>query len=186
VSALRCEAAAQDAAINPGNSGGPLLDSRGRLVGVNTVIYSPSGASAGVGFAIPAETCRRVVNELVRHGRVLRPSLGVHCAADSQTRQLGLAGVLVIDVEEGSPAQRARIAGTRRDPQGRLLLGDLITHVDQAPVRTVEDLLAAIEDRAVGDTVTLTLARPRRPPHDQDQPTTRRVQTTLQLRKHQQ
>ena len=92
-----------DAAINPGNSGGPLLDSRGRLIGVNTVIYSPSGASAGVGFAIPVDTVRRVVNMLIRNkGRVVRAGLGVHCAADAQARQLGLPGVLVIDVAPGS------------------------------------------------------------------------------------
>ena len=150
-----------DAAINPGNSGGPLLDSRGRLIGVNTVIYSPSGASAGVGFAIPVDTVRRVVNMLIRNkGRVVRAGLGVHCAADAQARQLGLPGVLVIDVAPNSGAAAAGLRGTVRSARdGALVRGDVITAVGGAPVRSVEDLLAAVEEREPGERVSLRLLR---------------------------
>jgi S1-C subfamily serine protease len=96
-----------DASINPGNSGGPLLDSQGRLIGVNTAIYSPSGASAGVGFAIPVDTVRRVVNELIRKGKVSRPGLGVMCASDSQAKQLGVNGVLILGLSDDGAAAKA-------------------------------------------------------------------------------
>lgn len=96
-----------DASINPGNSGGPLLDSQGRLIGVNTAIYSPSGASAGIGFAIPVDTVRRVVNELIRKGKVSRPGLGVMCANDSQAKQLGVTGVLIFGLSENGAAAKA-------------------------------------------------------------------------------
>lgn len=96
-----------DASINPGNSGGPLLDTQGRLIGVNTAIYSPSGASAGIGFAIPVDTVRRVVNELIRKGKVSRPGLGVMCANDSQAKQLGVNGVLIFGLGENGAAAKA-------------------------------------------------------------------------------
>jgi len=150
-----------DAAINPGNSGGPLLDSRGRCVGLNTVIYSPSGASAGVGFAIPVDTVRRVANMLIRNGGVLvRAGLGVRCAADAQARQLGLRGVLVIEVTPGGAAAAAGVRGTARSARtGALVLGDVITQVGPARTEAVEDLLAAVEEREPGDVVDLTLLR---------------------------
>lgn len=100
-----------DASINPGNSGGPLLDSQGRLIGVNTAIYSPSGASAGVGFAIPVDTVRRVVNELIRKGKVSRPGLGIMCANDSQAKQLGVNGVLILGVNDNGAAAKAGLLG---------------------------------------------------------------------------
>jgi len=146
-----------DAAVNPGNSGGPLLDSRGRLVGVCTVIYSTSGASAGVGFAIPVDTVRRCVADIVAHGRVVKPALGVHCAADAQARQLGLRGALVI--EAGGAAAQAGLVGTFRDRRGALVLGDCIVAVGEKRVGSVEDLLCAVEERAVGDTVELRVLR---------------------------
>jgi len=149
-----------DAAINPGNSGGPLLDARGKLIGVNTVIYSPSGASAGVGFAIPVDTVRRVVNAIIREGRVVRPALGVHCAADAQRSQLGLRdGVLIIDVTPNGPAAKAGLQGTFRDRYGALVLGDVILAVDSQKVSTVEDLLAAVEEKQPGESVALRLQR---------------------------
>ena len=91
-----------------------MLDSQGKLIGVNTMILSPSGASSGVGFAVPADTVRRVVNQIIRHGRVIKPSLGVNCAADQQARQLGLGGVLVLSVVPGSGADEAGLLGTSR------------------------------------------------------------------------
>ncbi|EFJ18679.1 hypothetical protein SELMODRAFT_78227, partial [Selaginella moellendorffii] len=100
-----------DASINPGNSGGPLLDSQGRLIGVNTAIYSPTGASAGVGFAIPVDTVRRVINQIIRDGKVVRPGLGIVCASESQTRQLGVTGVLVLGLSSNGAAAQAGLKG---------------------------------------------------------------------------
>lgn len=148
-----------DAAINPGNSGGPLLDSAGRLIGVNTAIFSPTGASAGIGFAIPVDTVNRVVPQLIAHGRVIRPQLGITLAHDNVTRRLGVTGVLIVDVEEGSAAAEAGLRGTRQDRQGRLILGDIIVAIDDQPVRTVDDLLNLIGEYSVGDTVRVTFIR---------------------------
>jgi S1-C subfamily serine protease len=148
-----------DAAINPGNSGGPLLDSAGRLVGVNTAIYSPSGAYAGIGFAIPVDTVRWVVPDLLAHGRVRRPALGVQLAAAEVVRGWRLEGALVVDVVAGSGAERAGLRPTRRDARGRLLLGDLIVAVDGEPVASSGDLLLALERRRPGETVRVTVER---------------------------
>ena len=108
-----------DAAINPGNSGGPLLDSRGRLIGVNTVIYSPSGASSGVGFAIPSDTVRRVVNQIIRRGRVVRAGVGVHCAADQIARRMNVDGVIVLEVPPGSGRRGGGDQGRDQGPRNR-------------------------------------------------------------------
>ena len=154
-----------DAAINPGNSGGPLLDSRGRLIGVNMAIYSPSGASAGIGFSIPVDTVRRVVNQIIRYGRVVRPTLGINVADDKivksiemQTRK-ELNGVLVVEVLPGSPAEKAGIKASALRSDGTIELGDLITAVNGEKVPTVEDLLSAIETRTEGEMVTVTIWR---------------------------
>ena len=148
-----------DAAINPGNSGGPLLDSAGRLIGVNTAIYSPSGASTGIGFAVPVDTVNRVVPQLIRHGRVIRPGLGVRIADDATARRLGLQGVLIIQAEKGSAAETAGLRGTRRDGDGRLILGDVIVSINADPITASGDLLNVLEKYAVGTTVTVTVLR---------------------------
>ena len=149
-----------DAAINPGNSGGPLLDSRGRLIGVNTVIYSPSGASSGVGFAIPSDTVRRVVNQIIRVGRVVRAGVGVHCAADQIARRMNVDGVIVLEVPPGSGAAAAGIKGVTRDPgTGAAVLGDVIVAVEGTRVTAVEDLLAKVETHDVGEVVRITVRR---------------------------
>ena len=149
-----------DAAINPGNSGGPLLDSRGRLIGVNTVIYSPSGASSGVGFAIPSDTVRRVVNQIIRRGRVVRAGVGVHCAADQIARRMNVDGVIVLEVPPGSGAAAAGVKGVTRDPgTGAAVLGDVIVAVEGARVTAVEDLLAKVETHEVGEVVRITVRR---------------------------
>ena len=148
-----------DAAINPGNSGGPLLDSRGRLIGVNTAIYSPSGASAGIGFAIPVDTLQRVVPQVLRHGKVIRPTLEAQFFPDSVVKRLGLKGVLVARVDRGGAAARAGIRPTRRSPDGEILWGDLIVAVDSKPLGGVDDLLSALDGRSVGDQIKLTLLR---------------------------
>ena len=148
-----------DAAINPGNSGGPLLDSAGRLIGVNTAIYSPSGASAGIGFAIPVDTVNRIVPELIRSGRITRPGLGIQIADEQIAQRLGVAGVLVVDVQRGGAASKAGIQPTRRDPDGRLRLGDIITTVDGKKVATPNDLFLLLEKYKVGDVVTVSMLR---------------------------
>jgi len=148
-----------DAAINPGNSGGPLLDSRGRLIGMNTAIYSPSGTSSGVGFAIPVDTIQRIVPQLLRYGKVVRPVLGVEYLPDAFTRQRGLAGALIGTVAPGGPADRAGLEPTRRTRSGVLLLGDLIVAVDGRPVENVEGLFSALELYEPGQTVKLSIVR---------------------------
>jgi len=148
-----------DAAINPGNSGGPLLDSAGRLIGVNTAIYSPSGASAGIGFAIPVDTVNRIVPELIKSGKLIRPGLGVQTADEQLADRLGVTGVLVVDVVRGSGAAKAGLRPTKRDGAGRILLGDVITAVDGRRVESPNDLFLALEKYRVGDSVNLTLLR---------------------------
>jgi S1-C subfamily serine protease len=148
-----------DAAINPGNSGGPLLDSAGRLIGVNTAIYSPSGASAGIGFAIPVDTVNRIVPELIRSGRVTRPGFGIQIADEQIAQRLGVTGVLVVDVVRGSAASKAGIQPTRRDADGRLRLGDIITTVDGKKVATPNDLYLLLEKYKIGEVVTISMLR---------------------------
>jgi len=148
-----------DAAINPGNSGGPLLDSAGRMIGVNTAIYSPSGASAGIGFAIPVDTVNRIVPELIRSGKVTRPGLGIQIADEQIAERLGVAGVLVIDVARGSAASKAGIQPTRRDAEGRLRLGDIVVAIDGKKVSTPNDLFLLLEKYKIGDAVTISLLR---------------------------
>ncbi|HEU4386057.1 MAG TPA: trypsin-like peptidase domain-containing protein [Anaeromyxobacteraceae bacterium] len=148
-----------DAAINPGNSGGPLLDSAGRLVGVNTLIASPSGASAGIGFAVPVDTVSRVIPELVAHGRVVRPRLGIAAGSEWVLRRIGVEGVLVVSVAKGSAAARAGLRGTTRTEDGAIVLGDVIQGLDQRKVASPDDLFAALEEHKPGDTVTLRLLR---------------------------
>jgi len=148
-----------DAAINPGNSGGPLLDSAGRLIGVNTAIYSPSGVSAGIGFAIPVDTVHRIVTELIRSGKVTRPGLGVQVADEQIAQRLSVTGVLIVDVAPGSAAARAGIQPTRRDSNGRVRLGDIITAVDGKKIESPNDLFLALEKYKVGESVNFTLLR---------------------------
>ncbi len=148
-----------DAAINPGNSGGPLLDSSGRLIGVNTAIVSPSGGYAGLGFAIPVDTVNWVVPELINHGRIRRPVLGVDLVADHATRRLGLEGVLVGTVVRGSGAEEAGMRPTSRSRGGRWVLGDLIVAIDGEPIRSSGELRLALERRRAGEVVRVVVER---------------------------
>jgi len=150
-----------DAAINPGNSGGPLLDSAGRLIGVNTMIYSPSGASSGVGFAVPVHEVNRVVPQIIRHGKMVRPGLGISIAPENVVRELNLEGVLVMNVVAGSSAERAGLQGTRQ-VWGGLILGDIILGVSGVRVRDYNQLRDEVEKYKVGEIVTLTLVRDNR------------------------
>jgi S1-C subfamily serine protease len=148
-----------DAAINPGNSGGPLLDSAGRLIGVNTAIVSPSGGYAGVGFAIPVDTVNWVVPQLIAYGKVKRPDLGIDLAADHIVRRSGIDGAVVIGVVPGSGAEKAGIRPAYRDRRGRVVIGDVITAVDGEPVSTGGELGLLLERYAVGDAVVVTINR---------------------------
>jgi len=148
-----------DAAINPGNSGGPLLDSQGNLVGMTTTIFSPSGAYAGIGFAIPVDTVRWVVPELIKHGKLIRPTLAISIAPDNVAERLGIRGVLILAVDRDSAAAAAGLRGTTRDVRGRVTWGDIIVQVDDLPIQSADDLLDALERHRVGDEVTLTVER---------------------------
>ena len=151
-----------DAAINPGNSGGPLLDSAGRLIGINTAIYSPSGASAGIGFAVPVDTVNRVVPELIARGKYIRPALGIEVDEGINRvarAQLGIEGVMVLKVAPGSPAEKAGLQGARRTADGGLIPGDIITAIEGKAVENVGKLYARLDDFKVGDTVRLTVIR---------------------------
>jgi S1-C subfamily serine protease len=143
------------------------LDSRGRLIGVNTAsCKSPGGGKSGIGFAIPVDTVRRVVNQIIRYGRVVLPSLGIHVSEDRVTRsiamQLGrssMDGVLFAEVFPGSPAEQAGLQASVLRPDGTVIFGDLITHVGHQPVKQVEDFLSAIEEKKAGDFVTLRVEK---------------------------
>ncbi|XP_030544697.2 protease Do-like 1, chloroplastic [Rhodamnia argentea] len=148
-----------DAAINPGNSGGPLLDSSGNLIGINTAIYSPSGASSGVGFSIPVDTVGGIVDQLVKFGKVTRPILGIKFAPDQSVEQLGVSGVLVLDAPANGPAGKAGLLPTKRDSYGRLILGDIITSVNGKKVINGSDLYRILDQCKVGDTVTVEVLR---------------------------
>jgi len=149
-----------DAAINPGNSGGPLLDSAGRLVGVNTQIASPSGASAGIGFAIPVDEVNRIVPRLIRDGKFVRPAIGISAGPGNLQRALNLpSGVVIVQVGTGTPAARAGLQPFRRGNRGEVLGGDVITAINDEPVKDFDDLLSVLERRQPGETVTLSVWR---------------------------
>ncbi len=152
-----------DAAINPGNSGGPLLDSSGRLIGVNTAIYSPSGASAGIGFAVPVDIVRALVPQLIEHGQPVQPGIGVVLVEDRVAARVGVRnGVIVREVMRGSPAERAGVEGLSQNRRGQVVLGDIIVAVGDLRIDSIQDLVLAFEDIGVGGVARLTLERDRR------------------------
>jgi S1-C subfamily serine protease len=151
-----------DAAINPGNSGGPLLDSAGRLIGVNMAIVSPSGSNAGIGFAVPVDTVNRIVPQLIRQGEITRAGLGVRIGDDRVSRRLNLPGVLIIEVDKGSAAEAAGLRSTQVDAKGGVKLGDVIVAIDGERIETSDDLFNAMEKRAVGEVVKVTVLRSER------------------------
>ncbi len=150
-----------DAAVNPGNSGGPLIDSAGRLIGVNTAIYSPSGASAGIGFAVPVDTINRIIPQLLAKGKIVRPYLGVStndAFSHRVTQRMGIPGLLVLSVDPGSPADRAGVKKTEAAP-GSIIPGDIIQAVDGKTIQSADGLFALLERRKAGDEITLKLFR---------------------------
>ena len=148
-----------DAAMNPGNSGGPLLDSAGRVIGMNTAILSPTGAYAGIGFAIPIDCINWIVPEIISGRTVARPNLGITTAPDHLVRRLGLDGALILTISPNTSAEKAGLRATRRDESGKVVLGDLIVAVDGEPIRTTDDLFRVIDKHKVGDTEPLTIVR---------------------------
>ena len=148
-----------DAAINPGNSGGPLLNSSGRLIGVNTAIYSPSGANAGIGFSVPVDTVKRLVPQLIEHGRPIQAGIGIVPLSDRFTARLGIEGVALRSVSPDSPAARAGPPAARATVTGHVVVADRIVAVDGVAVRSVDDLLHAFEAKGPGERVALTVAR---------------------------
>jgi S1-C subfamily serine protease len=145
-----------DTAINPGNSGGPLLDSAGRLIGVNTAILSPSGTSAGIGFAVPADIVNRVVPELIKNGRVPTPGIGIVAASEAVSTRLGVEGVIVVRTAPGSPAERAGIRGVDFNSGA---LGDVIVQADGRPVHRLSDLTDQIEQIGAGKSIRISVKR---------------------------
>jgi S1-C subfamily serine protease len=147
-----------DASINPGNSGGPLLDSQGRLIGVNTMIYSKSGSSSGVGFAVPVETVRRVVPQIIKFGVPQRAGLGVTLVKDELARANGVKGVVIDTVSRGTPASRAGLRGLKRTRQG-VFIGDVIVGINKFEVTDYDSLYNALDRFQAGDKVDVQLLR---------------------------
>ncbi len=148
-----------DAAINPGNSGGPLLDSSSRLIGVNTMIYSPSGASAGIGFAIPVDVVNWIVPDIIQFGQVKKPVLGIEIDRQQRLARYGIEGVMVMDVYEGSGAAKAGIRPTFRTRDGRVQLGDIITRINDDKIADYGDLAQALEKYSPDDVVKVSFIR---------------------------
>ena len=146
-----------DASINPGNSGGPLLDSAGELIGMNTMIASPSGASSGVGFAVPVDTIRKIVPQIIQFGKVTEPDLGVTFVHDEYARRAGVRGAVIREVPRNSQAYDAGMRGLSRDNRGRLFIRDIIVGFDETKIASYDDLYNALNGRKIGDTVTLTV-----------------------------
>jgi len=140
-----------DASINPGNSGGPLLDSSGKLIGMNTAIISKSGSSSGLGFAVPAQTIKRVVPQLIEHGREIRPEAGLILEPRVKLRK----GMAINSVSKGSPAAKAGIKGMTRDSWGRLYIGDVITHIDTTEINSISDYFHCLDKYKIGNEVTI-------------------------------
>jgi len=155
-----------DAAINPGNSGGPLLDSAGRLIGINTAIYSPSGASAGIGFAVPVDTVNRVVPQIISRGKYIRPAMGI--TVDSKlnqrlTEHLKVNGVVILSVGPGSAAEAAGLKGATITPEGAIIANDIIVAIEDKPIDSVDKLMSRLDGFKVGEIVKITILRKGQP-----------------------
>jgi S1-C subfamily serine protease len=149
-----------DASINPGNSGGPLLDSSGRLIGMNTMIISPSGASSGVGFAVPVDTIKKIVPQIIQFGKVIRPGIGgVSFLSDDYAKRAGVQGAVILDVPRDSQAYALGLRGLGRDNFGRLYIRDVITAIDGIAVKSYDDFFSALDNFKIGQTVSLTVDR---------------------------
>jgi S1-C subfamily serine protease len=148
-----------DASINPGNSGGPLLDSNGELIGMNTMIVSRSGTSSGVGFAVPVDTIKKIVPQIIRFGKVIRPGIGATLLSDEYARRLGVEGVVILEVPSQSEAYQAGLRGLGRDRDGRFFMRDVITGIDGTKIRSYDDFYNTLDNSKIGDVITLTIER---------------------------
>ena len=153
-----------DASINPGNSGGPLLDKFGRMIGINSQILSPAGGSVGVGFAVPVNTAKRVIPQLIQFGEVRRPKLGVDAYPVKRLQEQGVdlpveSGLLLRAVVNGGAAQQAGLRGLSRDSQGYVILGDIITAIDGETVKDIDDLYRYLDKKQIGSTVQVQIYR---------------------------
>jgi S1-C subfamily serine protease len=144
-----------------GNSGGPLLDSGARLIGMNTVIFSTSGSSAGLGFAVPADTIKNIVPQIIQHGRVIRPGLGIGIVPDSMKKRIigKDKGIIVSYVDEKGSAAKAGIQGMTQDQFGRTYLGDIILSVNGQEVNNLDDIYQVLEKYQIGDEVMVKYRR---------------------------
>lgn len=150
-----------DAAINMGNSGGPLLDSSAALIGMNTVIFSTSGSSAGLGFAVPVDTINAIVPQLIKHGKLIRPGLGIGIVPDEQKARMMQTskGIIIYYVDEKGGAAKAGLKGMTQDKYGRIYLGDIILNVDGQEVNNLDDIYQVLEKKAIGDSVLVEYRR---------------------------
>jgi len=148
-----------DASINPGNSGGPLLNSDGQLIGMNTMIYSQTGSYSGIGFAVPVDTIKRIVPQIIKFGKVIRPGLGITIVPEQYTRRYDIKGIAIMEVVPNGPAHRAGIKGLGRDRYGQLYIRDIITAIDNHKITSYDDLYNTLDNYRVGDTVTVTVER---------------------------
>lgn len=148
-----------DAAINPGNSGGPLLDSSGRLIGVNTMIYSPSGASAGIGFSIPSDEVNWVVSDLIRYGEVRRPKLGVELLPPQYAQRWGIEGAMIMGLAPGLGAEKAGLKPLEQTASGEIIFGDIIITINEKPVKNINDVYLILEKYKPGDIVRVKVLR---------------------------
>ena len=148
-----------DAAINPGNSGGPLLNSSGELIGVNTAIYSPSGAYAGIGFSIPVDAVRWIIPELIKYGKIKRPTIGVELARNGILARINKRGVLIYRVIPDGPAFQAGLRSTRSDNQGNIILGDIILAINDKQIDNSNELSEELEKHRMGEQIKITLDR---------------------------
>ncbi len=153
-----------DASINPGNSGGPLLNSKGELIGMNTMIYSKSGASSGIGFAVPSNEIVRVVNHLIKDGRVIVPGIGFYHLDDGIARKFGIKGVIIHKVIKNGPAANSGLRGTIRDQFGRIRLGDVIVAINNYRIIDYDELYTVLEQKfKIGESATITYLRGNKP-----------------------
>lgn len=152
-----------DASINPGNSGGPLFDSSGKVIGMNTMIFSSSGTSAGIGFAVPIDTINQIVPQIIEHGKVIRPGLGIGVLHDRARRRFGVErGIVITTVDPTGGAAQAGLRGIHQDRRGRYFVGDVVTAIDGKKVDSFDDIYHILENYKVGDTVEVTYIRDKR------------------------
>lgn len=148
-----------DASINPGNSGGPLLNSQGEVIGMNTQIISQSGTSSGLSFAVPVDTIKDVVPQLIKHGKIIKAGIGIGLLQDQMNRRIVKKGVPIAYVYEGGPADKANLRGMKRDPWGKTYLGDVILKIEGKEVNSYDEIYHTLDQFKAGDTVDIVYLR---------------------------